>query len=380
MKLLIRVTCLLIGVAAIVAAGAATSGAESPSARDSGAAAAASPAKSVAEEPRGFWSASAEVIKALAWPVAALVGAILLREPLIALVGELSRRGGKISFMEFSVEFRPLQEAAAPTEVMNLKVTEPVPVTDSYAATLVEQIQQITRGHYAVADLGSGNRWLTSRLFIFAVMLERMSSLNYFVFQATRGMPGVYVGIAPLKGVRWALARRYPWLEQAYARAYADVFGPAPGPPLAVITSLDGKFERPVGGYPAAADVIRQFLQNIQQPVQGPEPDLWQPIRLDPPLVGAPSWEHASWLDEALLRAVLKDVMVDEDAAVEFSAGASRTERKLSVLRAPGDVVAVIARSGRLKCVIDRRGLLEDLAKREAEPQARAADDRSAGG
>lgn len=62
---------------------------------------------------------------------------------------------------------------------------------------------------YAVIDLGKGQEWLTSRLYIFAIMLERMRGLRCFVFLETKDeIDQRFLGIASPREVRWALARR----------------------------------------------------------------------------------------------------------------------------------------------------------------------------
>jgi hypothetical protein len=41
---------------------------------------------------------------------------------------------------------------------------------------------------YAVFDLGDGRKWLTSRLFVFATMLERMRGIRCCVFLESSGV------------------------------------------------------------------------------------------------------------------------------------------------------------------------------------------------
>ena len=84
---------------------------------------------------------------------------------------------------------------------------------------------------YAVFDLGDGWRWLTSRLFIFATMLERMRGLRCCVFFESSGRVSKrFLGTAEPAAVRWAFAHRYPWLNPAFADAYAKNVSPTPEP------------------------------------------------------------------------------------------------------------------------------------------------------
>ena len=94
---------------------------------------------------------------------------------------------------------------------------------------MLEQAQSTLPADFAVINLGSGQEWITSRLFIAAVMLERMRGVKVFVFlESTPGTTRRFVAVAPLSLVRWSLAQRFPWLEAAWVRAYLSVF---PGSP-----------------------------------------------------------------------------------------------------------------------------------------------------
>jgi hypothetical protein len=96
---------------------------------------------------------------------------------------------------------------------------------------------------------------LTSRLFIFAVMLQRMRGLRCLVFLETSG--GIrrrFMGMAPPGAVLWSLAMRYPWLEWALANEYSRVLA------YNEIRSVHGAPESDV-----ANQVVAAFLEELQQ-------------------------------------------------------------------------------------------------------------------
>jgi len=95
---------------------------------------------------------------------------------------------------------------------------------------MLEQVQIGAPADYAVIGLGEGKEWLTSRLYIAAVMMERMRGLQTFVMvEQCATADRRFVAVASVRQLRWALARRYPWLEAAWTRASISVF-PAYGP------------------------------------------------------------------------------------------------------------------------------------------------------
>lgn len=124
-------------------------------------------------------------------------------------------------------------------------------------------------GDYVEINLGAGGEWLTSRLFIMAIVFAQMKGIGCFVFVETSGVVRKrFVGWAEPARIRWALAKRYPWLEQAYAEAYAAITSQR----NAVIVSRNGRLGYPnAPGDPGAGiELLKEFLQRVQQPFLHP--------------------------------------------------------------------------------------------------------------
>jgi hypothetical protein len=103
-----------------------------------------------------------------------------------------------------------------------------------------------------------------SRLFIFAVMLERMQALRCLVFLETHTrthVPRSFLGTALPHEVRWSLAQQYPWLEEAYVRAQVGVFDKYESNewPWPTILSKQGKLS-PMD----ASELVDIFLRHVQ--------------------------------------------------------------------------------------------------------------------
>lgn len=165
-----------------------------------------------------------ELVKALGWPLVVLVIALLYREEIARFISSIGGRVSKLSAFSVAIE---LASARAPSTTPLLdelrSATDPGLIGDSSGAML-KQVQSTAAADYALIHLGSGQEWLTSRLFIAAVMMERMRGAKVFVF--TESAPAgtrQFLAVSDLRQLRWRLAQRYPWLETAYIRALAPV-------------------------------------------------------------------------------------------------------------------------------------------------------------
>ena len=185
-------------------------------------------------------------------------------------------------------------------------------VFDSATMSLFQELSNAGASDYIVVDLGRGNQWLGSRLYVFVVVLKRMRGLEP-AFTATKGEEtGIFVGLADPSRVRWRLAIAYPWLESAFARAYAHIAPPAASPPgTRLIVSDEGALEPWT-----ANNLVRAFLTELQYP-PSPPPTAGQPVSPivpGPPewieLPGSPAgqppiWERAAWLSVSTLEQIV---------------------------------------------------------------------------
>src|SRR5262249_16950846 len=138
-----------------------------------------------------------------------------------------------------------------------------IEVTDSTAMTFLAQLRERGDVDYAEVNLGDGNEWLTSRLFIMAIVFARMRGLRAFVFLETSGnIRNRFVCWTQPEKVRWALARRFPWLEQAYAEAYSAILqgGIPPGPVPVFVVTNKGRL-----GYQFSKDDPQPSIQLLQE-------------------------------------------------------------------------------------------------------------------
>jgi len=288
-----------------------------------------------------------DLIRVSVWPVTIALALIMFRSQLLQFLGSVGQRVKKLSVFEFAVElsavpeFTPKWSAPFLSDVRQLS---PASEFSSQATALLDQIRNDAASDYAVIDLGGGQQWLTSRLFIFAVLLGRMRGLRCLVFLETTGETRRrFIGFAAPEGIRWGLARRYPWLEKAFVNAYGQ-WGDYQ------IQSNRGALQ--LG---QAINLVQKFLEEVQKnPLEG-NPLEWTSVG-EPPL-----WEHAKWLDGARLERVLHDFL--DVSSMPESPDMPPADRAKAALRRAGAFVALVGDGGRFKTLVDRQALLEKLAE-----------------
>lgn len=301
-----------------------------------------------------------DLASAIAWPLAVVLAILLLRQP---LAGALSRTT-KISAFNVSLELAAVPEFQTRRgSVGPFSLREPAAAQEgpSGLGNLFDQLADPSAAECVVVDLGSGRQWLTSRVFLFAVLLQRMRGLQCVVFVETASESRRrFVGLATPEHIRWSFADRYPWLEAAFARAYETTIWPVASPEAPRLVSP------PNGALTATAagDVALSYLGLVQahsgvnppppaEPL--PEPEGW--VRIDGQFI-----EHATWLTgrrmEAILGAVLDREWVDQQAHV------AAEDQIVAILAQQGRFVAMCESSGRFCRLIDRAAVVQDVARR----------------
>lgn len=325
----------------------------------------------------------AAALSAVIWPVIVLVILLAYRSRIPMLVGGLAGRVKKLEFAGVSLELAHMEPfvpewAGTPTAMDLRSKATAVQVQDSTARTFLTQLTDAGTGDYAEINLGTGSEWLTSRLFIMSIVYTQMKGIECFVFMETSG--GVrkrFVGWAKPETVRWVLAKQCPWLEQAYAGAYAAITSHM----NAVIVSASGEMGKSsVPAFPgdsAAIDLLREFLKNVQgvymDPVLPPEPEEW--VVID---AASNTREHATWVTAEALEQWLGPHLQTDTVGSSELRSKSPAEQVALFLTASGRFVGVVGDDQRFKYLMRRDVLVEQVAKASALDAARRAQSSSA--
>jgi hypothetical protein len=297
-------------------------------------------------------------ISAFAWPLITLAILWLYRNPLGEFLKTIGARATEIGIGSWATIKLPEVKEVSSGPVNVIQELKSDQWQESSTQWFDEFANTSSSSEYALLDLGDGKEWISSRLYIFAVLLQRMKSLKCIVFiRSISALQHRFIGCASPENVRWALAVDQPWLEAAFAHAYAQQFSAAPS--IATIkrgsspTKIDGSIEPMM-----AANIVRSFIYNLKNPAKevGAEssPD-WVTLKSGP--------EHATWMTESeLLRIV--GVHLSRDA-VEARTDDSAEQRKAEVKRVVAKNAPYVAllKDGSYKALVNRIALLTEIGQ-----------------
>jgi hypothetical protein len=313
-----------------------------------------------------------EILKVLVWPLVAAVALYLLRVPLLDLVESIARRTRKVSFHEISIELATLPElssswSAGAADGRQLTSAQ---VFDSFSQALFQELLNPAPADYAVVNLGEGQKWLTSRLFIFALVLGAARGLRAFVFlEKTASGRRRFIATATPVDIRSALAMKYPWLEEAAVRAEAAQYVLAPGSAdVQGQTTFSGQLPVLFGAdQQRVRSFVNQFIQNIQRKTVPPENEKLSYLAM----TGSPqTWERTRWIDGELLERDLAGFL--NFACCEDSPDKPESDLVEAITRREGQFVALVDSDRRFRRLVDRYGLLGRISKGRTSKQGGA--------
>src|SRR5262249_48060851 len=135
--------------------------------------------------------------------------------------------GGRITkFSAFHLEFEFAEIAAPSLSIDEFKFSPEDNVTGGVFTTttimeLLRKIGEASHSDYLMVDIGTGKRWLISRLFLFTLMLSRIGAIRCVVFTETRdNYKRKLLGMATPESVCNKLAEKYQWFATALDQTY----------------------------------------------------------------------------------------------------------------------------------------------------------------
>lgn len=307
----------------------------------------------------------ASLLASFAWPIAVIALVFILRVPLSRIAAGLGSRVTSVGYGKFKIELAPVElTPIRPDWVVDgedVGGLSSEQVFDSHSISLFEQLAKDTQADYVVLDLRDGKAWLTSRLYIFAVVLGRVRGVRAFVFVANRdiGSNG-FVGFAAPEDIQRKLAANYPLFESALLDARTDhgtplVQGPTPDPKdlLPVYTPLETAEPH------ALQSITHQYVHKVQSKTlpPGATEDEWLYFVNK---YGEARYELARWITPHRLEAILGDAL--KRAHFIDSPDLGKEARAAKILRRKGDLVARLDEGRRFEDLIDRRAFIEKLA------------------
>jgi hypothetical protein len=226
-----------------------------------------------------------------------------------------------------------------------------ISVGGSFVPELISQLQQTTPADYFIVDLGKGDIWISSRLYLFTIILQKVRKIRSIVFvDKYQDIRNHFLGIATPSKLQSALEHNYPWLEKAFARAYAEDFW---GGDM-VVNLINAYIYEIQTHEPPIAEQLGQWVElKVPEEVrQLKEPDK------------SKVWEHASWLDgdklEKMLEEELQRPWVSE-RELQTKSDADKARLILSFERS--SFVVVLDEDRRFKKLVDRQPIVEEAIR-----------------
>jgi hypothetical protein len=315
-----------------------------------------------------------ELVKALAWPITALVALVILRRPVSQLIEVIGRRATKISLFKIELSLGNMTRVAPGMEAKFDRLRM-VAVEQSGVAPILAGLSRSADADYLTISLGADSEraWITSRLFILAAILERSRTAHCLAFT---GEGGAFLGAAAVRDVRFALGVRFPEYEQALFKAQAHVWShdigsgsagdPAAGAaPNLVFRHLDRDDFR--GGElseDAVNAIAHQFLNEEEIVSRNPQAPSAGWVYLDRSKENPPkssTFERAERLTAGSIVALLGERM--NRGSVPLAGGKVDGETMTrAIVRQSGALVALRDATGAFQGLCDRRRVLEAVA------------------
>lgn len=309
-----------------------------------------------------FW---AEFMRVLAWPGLAALTLLIFRKQIAEVLTQGARRLRRPQAQEVSVDLKTLAALSASWAVGSTDVrllTSPQ-VFNGNSKPFFQELLNNGSADYVVVDLGKGQEWLTSRLFLFALILGMVRNLRTLVFlESSNGVRRRFLATANPSDVYRTLALRYPWLEEAWLQASAAQYSRESSEADGARTSshrqplFSGADVEMVKGF------AHDFIQRIQRTAVPPVED--QDFYLKG---GTPTeiWEKTQWMDgERLERDLAGCLQYDW---CENSPDRPPRAIASSVTRRHAPLVALVDSDRRFLGLVDRYALLDEMKQLSAK-------------
>jgi hypothetical protein len=282
----------------------------------------------------------------------ALVGCGVLLLLLAALLPRLQSISGKLPGAEFSLGLLPPSPSVS-DQVLVRPLGEPGPGSRSedlrgaapFASGASGFGQAIKGGPatFVTISLEHGRAWLSSRLYVFLQALREVRGIEAVVFTERTQQIDQFVGVAGVDEVITRLEWAFPWLAEAFGKAWQDARQSDPNRPARRRLSPD-----------VAETMYHSYVAELREPQKGDQPQEWQQLRDG-------LWERANWLDQATVKELLGDALL-----VEYVIGSLDREQTLNQAIAIGTArwIAVVDHNLATPSVVDRWKLLDRALRR----------------
>lgn len=250
----------------------------------------------------------------------------------------------KVKLFEFEVALSESTTSISQVLPNELKDIGRLQLGSSLAPDIIKQVryalESTAREELVEVNLGNGQNWLATRLYLLAALAEGFTDIKRIVILENReGKERCFLGFVPPQTIRRALARRYPIIERAYVQAHQQYITTASKDVIDPIEEIES--------------TVQNFGSALQLQSSGDEAEL----------------RHAGireWVDGELLDNILN--LHPQIQSVAWSGEPANPLIIYQILNCNGPFVALV-HNQKLKRVVDRYELAIRISKTGLERQ-----------
>jgi hypothetical protein len=280
-----------------------------------------------------------QLVGHLAWPATVFTIIVVFNAPLTKLISVLGSRITKIDAFSVKLELSQLSKTIQPTA--NIEALGSAAIDESSIVSIADDMVKLGSADFFIIDIGqANNRWLTSRLFLLCILLEKMRAVRCIVFLQGK----MFIGAATPRDIRATLGARYFEYEAALVNAYASLG-----------INMPADYFR--GGFngEAARNLSTKFLESIYLKT-------WPPVQNSNAWVNLTHYsEFAHWLTPNLLKELLDSRLFK--GAVVASVGPGEPKTIEAIVLSTGPFIALTKDDGEFLQLCDRTAILEAVGR-----------------
>jgi hypothetical protein len=282
-----------------------------------------------------FWLS---IIETCVWPLIVVVFVIYFRKQIKILISRVKQ----FSFAGIDIEISHASCFSTAGLLSNMNQFGAIAneaLLTSFTHSLIDQLETDKKIDYITIDIGNGDKWLTSRLFIISNILARNAGLKCIVFVSSAVChKHTFQGLIDVDNVHWSIASGLTLYEIEFCRLLSENI---------TIISPKGAIDKE-----NAVRIVRQFITNMQSD------DTLGRNNLIVNLEGG-TREYAYWLTKENI-STLFGSSLDRRS---INSNNSKKKRIKKVLRHKSDYVAIVDNDCCFKELINRRKVVEMLIK-----------------
>ncbi len=180
--------------------------------------------------------------------------------PLVVLLGAVVAEKGSLKTKWFELDLKPAQSSSSVTVAIPANIGEPsLSIADSASNNILDGLRAATEHRVAVLDIGAGDTWWETRLFVLAAGGERLGNPELVVFIASADGTQDFVGWARSRDIRNALMEP--------GRARSDIYSDALRKSMAAAKEWRQAYELQ---QPAATPAVPPEVLNFGFPYSDP--------------------------------------------------------------------------------------------------------------